>query len=141
MKLGKFILAGTALCAMACLAEPAALPIVREQWTLPTEEAKVVDGTLVLDGRSAPTYAFYNAETYGDVSLEARYSVEKTDGVMAVGFVIGSADSETFLRVHYDRWSAILYANAGGDGITMEVVDASNYSPDVCKTIFSFDCQ
>ena len=30
---------------------------------------------------------------------------------------------------------------SGGYGITMEVVDASNYSPDVCKTIFSFDCQ
>ena len=34
-----------------------------------------------------------------------------------------------------------LARDAGGDGITMEVVDASNYSPDVCKTIFSFDCQ
>ena len=110
----KAIALGTALCVAVCRAGSATLPIVREQWTLPTEEAKVVDGTLVLDGRSAPTYAFYNAGTYGDVSLEARYSVEKTDGVMAVGFVIGSADSETFLRVHYDRWSAILYANAQG---------------------------
>ena len=110
----KAIALGTVLCAVVCRAESAALPIMQEQWTLPTPEAKVVDGTLVLDGRGAPTYAFYNAETYGDVSLEARYSVEKTDGVMAVGFVIGSTDSENFLRVHYDRRSAILYRNAEG---------------------------
>ena len=31
-----------------------------------------------------------------------------------------------------------LARDAGGDGITMEVVDASNYSPDVCKTIREF---
>ena len=79
----KAIALGTALCVAVCRAGSATLPIVREQWTLPTEEAKVVDGTLVLDGRSAPTYAFYNEASYGDVSLEARYSVEKTDGVPA----------------------------------------------------------
>ena len=105
---------GTVLCAFVCRAESATLPIVQEQWTLPTPDAKVVDGALVLDGRGGPTYAFYNAETYGDVSLEARYSVAKTDGVMAVGFVIASTDSENFIRVHYDRWSAILYESSTG---------------------------
>ena len=64
---------GMVLCAFVCRAESATtLPIVQEQWTLPTPDAKVVDGALVLDGRGGPTYAFYNAETYGDVSLEAR---------------------------------------------------------------------
>ena len=105
---------GTVLCAFVCRAESAALPIVREQWTLPTPDAKVVDGALVLDGRGGPTYAFYNAKTYGDVSLEARYSVAKTSGVMAVGFVIASTDSENLIRVHYDRWSAILYESSTG---------------------------
>ena len=31
-----------------------------------------------------------------------------------------------------------LARDAGGDGIAMEVVDASNYSPDVCRTIREF---
>ena len=31
-----------------------------------------------------------------------------------------------------------LARDAGGDGITMEVVDASNYSPAVCKAIREF---
>ena len=31
-----------------------------------------------------------------------------------------------------------LARDTGGDGITMEVVDASNYSPEVCKAIRDF---
>ncbi|MBQ7189925.1 MAG: exo-alpha-sialidase [Kiritimatiellae bacterium] len=103
------------VCALFCAVTRAvadAPSMSREAWTTLSAEAKVTaDGTLLLDGTRAPTYAFYNVETYGDVSLEATYTVKKTNGVMAVGFMIGSTDSETFLRVHYDRWSAILCKN------------------------------
>ena len=105
-----------ALVALACAAESENRVVSPEQWTVLTPEAQVTaDGTLRLDGTTAPTYAFYHAASYGDVSLEARYSVSKTEGVMAVGFVIASTDSETFLGVHYDRWSAILseYSDCG----------------------------
>ena len=107
---------GLALVALVCTAEPGNVTLSPENWTVLTPEAKVAsDGTLRLDGRKKPTYAFYHAASYGDVSLEARYSVSKTEGVMAVGFVIASTDSASFLGVHYDRWSAILseYSDCG----------------------------
>ena len=34
--------------------------------------------------------------------------------------------------------NGVAVAFADGDGITMEVVDASNYSPEVCKAIRDF---
>ena len=114
MKLAKTICALVGAATLAGTVK-GATSMAPESWTTLTPLAKVTaDGALSLDGTQGPTYAFYNAESYGDVSLEARYSAAKTDGVMAVGFVIGSTDSENFIRVHYDRWSAILYRNTEG---------------------------
>ena len=129
----KAIAFGLVLCTLVCRAETGSLSILPEQWTLLTPTAKVTtDGTLLLDGMNAPTYAFYNAASYGDVSLEARYSVAKTDGVMAVGFVIASTDSESFLRVHYDRRSAILYRNTEG-GAFQEIKRVGNKPQEPAK--------
>lgn len=121
MGMKQLVFAELTFCAFACAAEPTAPSMSREAWTTQTQEAKVMpDGTLLLDGMESPAYAFYNAESYGDVSLEANYSVRQTNGVMAVGFVIGATSSEDFFRVHYDRWSAILYRNESG-GATKEL--------------------
>ena len=83
-------------------------------WHLTPERAGVVDGALRLDGRNnaggelAPVMAILKAPAFGDVSLSAKYKVEKDPGVQAIGFVIGSTDSLNFHYVHYDRLSAIL---------------------------------
>ena len=117
MKLTKTICALVGAATLAGMVK-GATSMAPESWTTLTPLAKVTaDGALSLDGTQGPTYAFYNAVSYGDVSLEARYSAAKTDGVMAVGFVIASTDSENFIRVHYDRWNAILYRNTEGGAL------------------------
>ena len=98
------------------VAEMAPLSMSPKFWTTLTPSAVVTpDGTLSLDGTKRPTFAFYSAESYGDVSLEARYSVAKANGVMAVGFIIGSTDPESFIRAHYDRRSVILSQCTAGE--------------------------
>ena len=79
-----------------------------EQWHVADSRASVTNGFLRLDGREARCAAFLKTPAFGDVSLSASYRVEKHDGVMAVGFVIGSTDSATYTFVHYDARSAIL---------------------------------
>ena len=72
------------------------------------QQASATDGELRLDGRQSPCRVFLKAPAFGDVSLSASYRVEAADGVMAVGFVVGSTDSATFTYVHFDANSAIL---------------------------------
>lgn len=73
-----------------------------------TKQASAGGGELRLDGRLAPCRVFLKTPAFGDVSLSASYRVEACEGVMAVGFVIGSTDSATFTYVHFDANSAIL---------------------------------
>ena len=63
---------------------------------------------LRLDGRQSPCSVFLKAPAFGDVSLAASFRGEKSEGVMAVGFVIGATDSATYTFVHFDARSAIL---------------------------------
>ncbi len=83
-------------------------PDAAKAWQFTDDQGSIAGGELRLDGRSLPTYAFLKVPTYGDVVLTAKYSVEPDNGVKAVGFVIGSTDSQTFTYVHKDWRSAIL---------------------------------
>jgi len=86
-----------------------------EQWHSGDNRARVAGGELVLDGRQTPCRVFLKEPAFGDVTLSAAYRVEKSAGVMAVGFVLGSTDSATSTYVHFDSRSAIL---CRGDGET-----------------------
>ena len=77
-------------------------------WHLMDKRSSVADGALRLDGRQSPSRVFLISPAFGDVTLSASFRVEKSDGVMAVGFVIGSTDSETFTYVHFDKGAAML---------------------------------
>ncbi|NLG00905.1 MAG: hypothetical protein GX565_12255, partial [Lentisphaerae bacterium] len=79
-----------------------------EQWHSGDNRARVAGGELVLDGRQTPCRVFLKEPAFGDVTLSAAYRVEKSAGVMAVGFVLGSTDSATSTYVHFDSRSAIL---------------------------------
>lgn len=79
-----------------------------DRWYFSDKRATVADGSLRLDGRSSPTYAFLKSPSFGDVSVSAKYRVQKDVGVQAIGVVIGSADSVNFHYVHFDKGSAIL---------------------------------
>ncbi len=79
-----------------------------DQWHFSDQRATVTDGTLRLDGRSSPTYAFLKSPALGDVALSAKYRVEADAGVQAIGLLIGSTDSVNFHYVHFDKASAIL---------------------------------
>ena len=78
------------------------------QWHVTDARAGIGNGVLRLDGRQSPCPVFLKAPAFGDVSLSASFRVEKYEGVMAVGFVIGAADSATYTFVHFDARSAIL---------------------------------
>ena len=79
------------------------------QWHVSDKKhASAVGGELRLDGRLSPCRVFMKTPAFGDVSLSASYRVEACEGVMAVGFVVGSADSATFTYVHFDATAAIL---------------------------------
>ena len=63
--------------------------------------------------------------------------------IMAYNFWLRPGYPEYAKRTKISEAEAVrrllkLARDAGGDGITMEVVDASNYSPDVCKAIREF---
>ena len=63
--------------------------------------------------------------------------------IMAYNFWLRPGYPEYAKRAKMSEAAAVrrlleLARDAGGDGITMEVVDASNYSPAVCKTIREF---
>jgi sialidase-1 len=109
------------LAAVPCVAEDMKIkvdltaPDAAAQWRFTDERATIVDGEVRLDGRVSPTYAFLKVPSFGDVSLSARYMVEPHEGVKAVGFVIGSTDSETYQFVHKDWRSAILCRCAPGN--------------------------
>ena len=84
-------------------------------WAFMDKRANAGDGELRLDGRQEPCRVFLKEPAFGDVTLSAAYRVEKSAGVMAVGFVLGSTDSATSTYVHFDSRSAIL---CRGDGET-----------------------
>ena len=77
-------------------------------WHDNDKRVSVGGGELRLDGRHSPCRMFLKTPAFGDVSLSASYCVEADDGVMAVGFIIGSTDSGTFTYVHFDANGAIL---------------------------------
>jgi len=78
------------------------------QWQFTDKLAGIADGELRLDGRDSPVYAFLKAPAFGDVAISAKFMVEPSEGVKAVGFLIGSTDSVTFTYVQKDWHSALL---------------------------------
>jgi hypothetical protein len=78
-------------------------------WTFYDDKARIEKGELVLDGRLAPTKAYYLPLEWADVSLKAKFLVEpQNNGVLACGFVVRAADAFHYYYVHYDKGQAIL---------------------------------
>ncbi len=84
-------------------------PDAAKNWAFSDGNATIEKGELVLDGRIAPTKAFYLPLEWGDVSLKAKFLVEpQAHGVLACGFVVRAVDGSHYYYVHYDKGQAIL---------------------------------
>ena len=79
------------------------------QWQTAEGRVDIAEGVLRLDGRDGHRGVFLKTPAFGAVELSATYQVARSDGVMAVGFVVGATDDETYTAVHFDARSAILY--------------------------------
>ncbi|MCP4644822.1 MAG: DUF1080 domain-containing protein [bacterium] len=78
------------------------------QWKFQDERAAIRDGELVLDGRDVTTKAVFMPYEWADVTLQAKFMVEPSQGVMACGFVVRASDAYNAYYVHYDKGQAIL---------------------------------
>jgi len=86
-----------------------------KDWALYDDKARIDKGELVLDGRIAPTKAFYLPLEWADVSLKAKFKVDPQDhGVLACGFVVRAGDAYHYYYVHYDKGQAILVRSDKG---------------------------
>ncbi len=84
-------------------------PDAAKKWVFSDANGAISEGELVLDGRTAPTKAFYLPYAWSDVTLKAEFNVDPQEsGVLACGFVVHAADASHYYYVHYDRGQAIL---------------------------------
>jgi hypothetical protein len=86
-----------------------------ERWLFLDSTAAIHDGELVLDGRQAMSRAFFQPVQWDDVTLHAKFLVEPAErGVLACGFIVRAADTDTYYYVHFDRTQAILVRSDSG---------------------------
>lgn len=103
---------------MASAQDMAVVPAMdAAQWAFSDTTARIENGELVLDGRKAPSRAFFLPTQWGDATLRAKFVVEPQDaGVLACGFVMRAQDGSTYYYVHFDRAQAILCRSDAKNG-------------------------